>query len=160
MTAIRDLEGVVELVFDYVSPVDLALRPIPADRIAESLVSQISERSKGQVLLGDCPAVSVSADSRRLRRCFQLLGQACEHDWTVADRISVRVTHEPADERVEFQISYETTSGHGGSTSESLLWAVAGRLLELHGGALLRTPSTENACLIVLPAARDDDAGV
>jgi hypothetical protein len=160
-TALEDLEAVVELVFDYVSPVDLELRPIPAVRIAESLGSQVTDRTKGEVLLGECPAVSVSADSRRLRRCFQLMGRACEQDWAAADRVCISVSHDAVAELAQFVVSWTTASGNGGSRADSLLWAVAARLIELHGGVLQQTPSAaENTCLIVLPTAKDDDARI
>jgi hypothetical protein len=159
--AVEDLEGVVELVFDYVSPVELELRPIPVARIAESLVSQITAHTKGEVVLGDCPGVAVLADSRRLRRCFQLLGRACEPDWAAADRVSISVGHDPIAEQTEILVSCTKATGSNGSRSDSLLWAVAARLIELHGGTLQRDPSaTVNACLIVLPTSKDDDAGI
>jgi hypothetical protein len=159
--AVEDLEGVVELVFDYVSPVELELRAIPLPRIAESLVSQIASLTKGQVVLGDCPGVVVPADSRRLRRCFQLVGRACEPDWAVADRVSIGVSHDAVAEQCEILVSCAKASGGNGSKPDSLLWAVAGRLIELHGGTLVHNPSEAvNACLIVLPTAKDDDAGI
>jgi hypothetical protein len=159
--AIEDLEGVVELIFDYVSPVELELRSIPAARIAESLVSQITPLTKGDIVLEACPAVSVLADSRRLRRCFQLLGRACEHALAAADRVSISVGHDAVEEQAEIRVSCSSPSGSNGSRSDSLLWAVAGRLIELHGGALQYTPSaTMSTCLIVLPTSKDDDAGI
>jgi hypothetical protein len=159
--ALEDLEGVVELVFDYVSPVELELRPIPVGRIAESLISQVSPRTTGKVVLGDCPPVSVLADSRHLRRCFQLLGRACEHDWAAADQVSVGVSHDVAAEQAVLSISCTRAPANNGARTDSLLWAVAARLIELHGGALDRSPSaTVNACLIALPTFKDDDVGV
>lgn len=159
--ALEDLEAVVELVFDYVSPVDLELRPIPAARIAESLASQVTDRTNGEVIVAECPAVLVSADSRRLRRCFQLLGRACEQDWAAADRVSIRVSHDAVAEQAEFLLVWKTAPTNSGSKADSLLWAVAARLIELHGGALQQTPSpTENACLIALPTSKEDDAGI
>lgn len=158
--AVEDLEKVVELVFDYVSPVDLELRSIPAARIAESLVSQITSRTKGTVLLGQCPSVPVLADSRHLRRCFQLLGRACERDWTAADRVSVDVGYEAAAEQVELLISSRRAATNE-SRHDGLLWAVAARLIELHGGALDHTPSdTMSVCLIALPVLKDGNARI
>lgn len=159
--AVEDLQGIVELVFDYVSPVDLELRPIPTARVAESLVSQITPRTKGKVHLGECPTVPILADSRHLRRCFQLLARACEHDWAAADRVSVEVSHDAAGEQAELLISCERAPGGNGGRADSLLWAVAARLIELHGGALDHTPSeTMNVCVISLPTSKDDDAGI
>jgi hypothetical protein len=159
--ALEDLEGVVELVFDYVSPVDLELRPIPAARVAESLLSHVTAQDKGNAALGDCPTVSVLADTRRLRQCFQLLRRACEHEWAVADQISISVRHDADAEQAEFLVSCTSASGSNGSRADSLLWAVAARLVELHGGALQHTPSAATStCLIMLPTSPDDDAGV
>jgi hypothetical protein len=159
--ALEDLEGVVELVFDYVSPVELELRPIGLAQIAESLISQVRASAKGEVVFGEFPAASVLADSRHLRRCFQLLGRACEHDWAAAEQVSVSVGHDAASEQAELLVSCTRASGSNGSRTDSLLWAVAARLIDLHGGVLEHTPSTAvNACLIALPISKDDDAGV
>jgi hypothetical protein len=159
--AVEDLEAVVQLIFDYVSPVDLELRAIPLSRIVESLGSAISARTKGKVLLGECPVAPVLADSRHLRRCFQLLGRACESDWAQADQVAVTVRHDAAAEQAELLITSTRAPAGNGSRADSLLWAVAARLIDLHGGALDHTPSeTMNVWLIALPTAKDEDAGI
>jgi len=160
-SAVEDLEGVVELVFDYVTPVELELRPTPLQRVAESFAAEIRSSSKAEVVVGECTPVSVLVDSRRLRRCFQLVGRACETDWAAAQRVSIDIRRDTEAEQAEIFVSYPRVTGNNSSRSDSLLWAVAGRLIELHGGALRCSSSTTaGTCSFVLPTVTGDDAGV
>jgi hypothetical protein len=90
-----------------------------------------------------------------------LVGRACAHDWATADQVSIDIHHDAEAEQVELLVSYPRASASNGSRDESLLWAVAGRLIDLHGGALQYSTSTAaSTCSIVLPTSKDDDAGV
>jgi hypothetical protein len=72
--ALEDLEGLLELLFDYVSPVDIQVRPTDAQRVAESLAAQLRAHGAGEIALGaPAAAVQILADGRVLGRAFQLL---------------------------------------------------------------------------------------
>src|SRR5258706_3553805 len=48
-TALDDLERLLELLFDYVSPVEMQVRAIDAERVAESLAAQLRGQGAGIV---------------------------------------------------------------------------------------------------------------
>ena len=50
-STIDDLERLLELLFDYVSPVEVQVRPTAAERIAESLAAQLRAQGIGEVTL-------------------------------------------------------------------------------------------------------------
>src|SRR5215470_18429518 len=67
-TALDDLERLLELLFDYVSPVEVQVRPTDAERIAESLAAQLRGQGAAELAPGAPPAVEVLADPRILSR--------------------------------------------------------------------------------------------
>ncbi len=146
-TALGDLERVLELLFDYVTPVELDLRPTDAARVAESLAAQASGQG-ATVTVAIAPVVQVLADGRQLSRCFQLLSAAAA--WDDGTTLGIAIRHDATGERVEFTVCI------GGVTPAApphaaLAVAVAARLVELHGGSLGRT--ADGAATIVLPVA-------
>ena len=50
--ALDDLERLLELLFDYVSPVEVQVRPTDAERIAESLAAQLRAQGVAEVTHG------------------------------------------------------------------------------------------------------------
>lgn len=160
-TAVRDIERVVELMLEYVSPADVELRPIPLGRIAESLLAQVRGCRSGEVALASCPEVSVLADSRRLRRCFELLGIIYKRHWAGADQVAISVYHDEAAEQVELRVACSSAADGNESSADSVVWALAGRLIDLHGGTLRPVPTASGkSCAIVLPTVKDGDVGV
>lgn len=141
--ALTDLERLLDLLFGYVSPVDVALRATDAERVAESLAAQL--RGLGvEVVVAAVPAVRVLADPRALGRSFQLLAES--RQW--GGSFAVEARHDAAAERVEFAVrgAVETAAGAQGA----LAAAVAGRLLDLQGGELRQDGG---GCAVTLPVA-------
>lgn len=145
--ALTDLERLLDLLFGYVSPVDVELRPTNAERVAESLAAQL--RGQGiAVTVGDVPPVRVLADPRALGRSFQLLAES--RGWSGAGTLAVGVTHDVPAERVEFALRGAGDAAPLGA-SGALAAAVAGRLIELQGGEL--RPDGPGGCAVTLPVA-------
>ena len=151
-TALDDLERLLELLFDYVSPVEVQVRPSDADRIAESLAAQLRAQGVSDVLLGANPGIQVLADPRVLGRSFLLLAEACARECN-GGPLAIEVVHDAAGDRVEFLVRAPAELTGTPSAQSSLAAAVAGRLIELQGGELRARPQPACACAIVLPAA-------
>ena len=155
-TTLDDLERLLELFFDYVSPVDVQVRPTAAARIAESLAAQLRGQGGGEVSLTPLPgddAVQVLADPRVLSRSFLLLAQACARECESGSTVLVEVLHDPDGERVQFLVQPTAEAAAVPSAHNALATAVAARLLELQGGELKERPRPGCTCAVVLPAA-------
>jgi len=146
-----ELEQLLGLFFDYVSPVELQLRATDAARVAESLAAQL--RGQGAaVTVEAASAPAVVADPRTLSRSFALLAQAGGRDWDGA-AVAIATRRDASGERVEFEVR---AGGRGAATAAApgvLATAVARRLIELQGGELREHPSAACACSVVLPVA-------
>jgi hypothetical protein len=145
--ALGDLERVLELLFDYVTPVELELRPTDAARVSESLAAQV--RGHGAtVTVAVAPVARVLADGRQLSRCFQLISLASA--WEAGTTLAIATRHDTAGERVEFAVTSAGTPP-AAPPHAALAVAVATRLVELHGGSLAR--AADGSVSIVLPVA-------
>ncbi len=143
--ALTDLERLLDLLFGYVSPVDVELKPTDAERVAESLAAHL--RGQGvEVAVAGVPAIRVLADPRALGRSFQLLVES--RSW--AGPFAVAVMHDAAAERVEFTVRGAAESTPPGAQG-ALAAAVAGRLIDLQGGELRQEAG--GGCAVTLPVA-------
>jgi hypothetical protein len=150
---LQHLERLLQLVFDYVSPVEIEMRPVDAARVVESLAAHIRVHGMGKIETAGCTSTAVLADARRLGRSFQLLALAFEHELVGASGIAIEVV--PGNrERVEFLLRV-IGCPHAGCEAESgLAWEVAARLIELQGGELVRMRGADGCtCTVVLPKA-------
>ncbi len=153
--ALQDLERLLELVFDYISPVEIELRPVAAASVAESLAAQVRGISGGAVAVGECPVVPVLADSRLLRRSFQLMGRVYGRDWWGTPNITLQVAHDTTLERAEFVVVVAPKEATSTAVEADLAHAVATRLIDLHGGELRHSRSpTAVTCSIILPTSK------
>jgi len=155
-SALDDLERLLELLFDYVSPVEVQVRPTDATRIAESLVAQLRAQGVAEVAQGMAPGVpglQVLADTRVLSRSFLLLAQGCARHCAGGGTVAVEIVHDQAGDRVQFLV--QSAGGPAAATTAhaDLATAVAGRLIELQGGELHARPRPACVCAVVLPAA-------
>jgi hypothetical protein len=149
-----DLERLLELLFDYVSPVEIEIRPTDAGRIAESLAAQLRAQGLADVALdGAASGVHVLADPRLLSRSFALLAQACARECDQDQRIVVESVHDAAGDRVEFRVRASADVAAIPSAHSSMAQAVAARLIELQGGELHVRPQVACARAVVLPTA-------
>lgn len=151
--ALEELEGLLDLLFDYVSPVDVTVRPTAAGSVAESLAAQLRAQGALDVVLAQAPPVSVLADGRALSRGFLLLARACGREWQVAGPITILARHDAAADRVEFTVASSGVLPPATSAQAGLAGAVASRLIELQGGELRTRPRAECLCLVTLPVA-------
>ena len=94
---LTDLERLLELLFDYVSPVDVQVRPTDAERVAESLAAQLRGQG-GEVAVAAVPAVRVLADPARARPQLPVARRRRARAW--GGSFAVAVTHDVAAERV------------------------------------------------------------
>ncbi len=147
-----DLEGLLALMFDYVSPMPVQARPIALATVVESLCAQLRGRG-ASARPGALCSGTVRVDPRLLNRCWQLLGEACvprldaAGDWRIETRPSV------AGDQVECTLY--AVSGAVPETSDpraTLAAAVAGRLLALQGGALRRGAGADTPYVVRLSA--------
>lgn len=149
--ALDDLERLLELLFDYVSPVEVQIRPTAAERIVESFAAHLRAQGVAEVTPGAAAAIEVLADPRVLSRSLGLLAQACARECEGGGPVAIEVVHDAAGDRVQFLVQ---SAAVGAATAQSsLAAAVAGRLIELQGGELQVRPRPSCACAVVLPAA-------
>lgn len=159
--AIENLEALLQLIFDYVSPVDVELRPISANRIAETLAAEVRAHARAGVSVGPLPAVQMALDRRLLGRSVALLGRALGRRWESSSGTVVEACLDPTLERVEFSLRLLPVAAGDAPADgqEQLALAVARRLIELQGGELGFVSSEDRLeCRILLPALRSSDA--
>lgn len=152
-STLDDLERLLELLFDYVSPVAVQVRPTSADRIAESLAAQLRAQGPRDVAHGAAPDLQVLADPRVLSRSFLLLAQAYVREGDGNGAFSIQIVPDPAGDRVQFLVQSEGDAAAAVTAHGSLAAAVAGRLIELQGGELHAWPHPGCACAVALPVA-------
>jgi hypothetical protein len=146
-----ELEQLLGLFFDYVSPVELRLCATDAARIAESLAAQL--RGQGAAVTVAAASVpAVVADPRTLSRSFALLAQAGAREWEGA-AVEIAARRDASGERVEFEVRGGLRPAAATAAPGALATAVARRLIELQGGELRVRPSAACACSVVLPVA-------
>lgn len=148
-----DLERLLELLFDYVSPVEIDVRPTDAARIAESLAAHLRAQGLAEVNLDGTPAVRVLADPRLLSRSFSLLAQSCARECDQGQPVVVESVHDAAGDRVEFRVRATAEVAAVATAHSSMAEAVAARLIELQGGELHARPHPACARAVVLPTA-------
>jgi hypothetical protein len=152
--ALSDLESLLELVFDYVTPVEVELRPIAADRVAESLAANLRQYATADVAIAAGAAAQVMGDPRALTRGFHLIGKARADELKSATGVSVSVTDDRPGDRVEFAVSALTQTTATANGERTLAWEVAMRLIEVQGGELAQGVAANGVVYtITLPAA-------
>ncbi|MEO8604205.1 MAG: hypothetical protein ABI629_16635 [bacterium] len=145
-----ELEQLLGLFFDYVSPVELQLRATDGARVAESLAAQL--RGHGAAVTVEPVAVpAVVADARTLSRSFALLAQAGARDWD-GTAVAIAATRDASGEHVAFEVRGAQRAVVVAAAGV-LATAVARRLIELQGGELRERPTATCLCSVVLPVA-------
>src|ERR1051325_2563760 len=147
--SLLDLEQLLELLFDYVSPMRAEPRSTSCTSVAESIMAQVGHRKPEEWTLGRFPDVQVLADGRILSRALQLLGQALSREIGAA-RLHLDIDERKLSDRVEFAIRLDVPPAVGRLATADLAWVVAARLIELQGGELRRTSLADPACRSLL----------
>jgi len=149
--SLQDLERLLQLVFDYISPVSVDVRPVDAARVVETLAAHVRAHAV-TVQTSACPPLEVLADARTLARSFQLLALAFEQELGAASAVAIEVLPGEAREFVTFLMQVVGASHSGHQTQAGLAWEVAGRLVELQGGEVARTMGVGGCtCTVTLP---------
>jgi hypothetical protein len=149
---VQELERLVELVLDYVTPTELALRPTPVRVIGESLIANFQTHAPNLRAEGVAGGW-VLADARVLGHSFHLLSDVVARtDLPLGGGLMTRL----GPERVEWELRLEGALPPGRGAEGSLAWAVAARLIELHGGELserMAAGATGASYVVALPRA-------
>lgn len=153
--ALSDLERLLELLFDYVSPLEIEARPTDAAKVASSFVSQVRAHAGGEVeVVGDA-AGKLMVDPRSITRSLQLIGESMGTPWREARSVAVQVGRNQDGEGVEFAIRVDEPAGVPVATPARVALAVAGRLIEMQGGELHWDQDGSGDCRVVLPVHGD-----
>ncbi len=151
--ALGDLEGLLELLFDYVSPIDIEARPTDAGKVASSMLSQVREHAGESVAMNGGAEGKVLVDPRAISRCFQLIGRSLGHAWKESPEICVDVSAGAAGQEIAFAVCAEPGDGAPVGARARVGLAVAERLLDLQGGTLhWNGEGRSGACRVILPA--------
>lgn len=139
--ALSDLQELLDLLFDYVTPVTLDARPVGCDRLAESLAANVRPLVAQELTTNCAAGATIDIDTRVLSRSFQVLARARTRELAAAQMVALTGTHDAASGTVDLVMVL-----HGGetialSTDVDLAWEVAARLIELQGGELRETAS-------------------
>lgn len=149
--ALEDLERLLELVFDYVSPLEIDVRPTEATKVASSVVSQVRAHVAGTVdVVGDASG-KLMVDPRSISRCMQLIGDSIGSVWKDAQAVSVSIDRGQNGEGLEFAIAVANQNSAPLATAARVGLAVAARLIEVQGGELDWDHGGSGACKVVLP---------
>lgn len=151
--ALGELQEVLELVFDYVTPVDVDLGPVACKRVAESLAAHLRAHA-AEVTVAAGPPAEVLADLRLLSRCFQLITKAYAGGLRGAAPVAVSARCDDGQDRAEFAVSASGFSETTPKDENGLAWQVAERLIELQGGEMVETQAAgQLTCRVMLPLA-------
>lgn len=140
-SATHQLEDYLQLVMDYFSPLSLNLQCISGADIAQSLASQISDRTRSVVKIGATIPLEgrLLVDPSRLARAFGLLAAQLVAMRDAAPP-SLRVVVRPVGGALHFVVSISRALLASPSSIADTQWAVAEKLIVMHGGTLDQRP--------------------
>jgi hypothetical protein len=151
----RRLEGFLQLVIDYVSPLYPALQYVAATDAAQSLARQISDAVGCPVRVDARLSVEgqLLVDPGRLARSFGLLAMQLHADPGTDESIEVRAVARPPGRSLTLTARLPLRWLPARTTEAEIQWAVAEKFLETHGGTLEEKPAASGEVLweIVLP---------
>lgn len=150
---VQDLEQLLELVFDYVSPIDLQIRPVKCSWVAESLAAQFRAQGSLEVSVDEVPTVEVLGDLRGLPRSFGLAASALSRDLDAGRPVRIHAAYDERQHRCEITARFPSPHPSPMPANAGLAWEVAGRLIDLQGGELCRSHQAGFlSCTVILPA--------
>ncbi|MCK6555398.1 hypothetical protein L6Q96_12595 [Candidatus Binatia bacterium] len=135
---VRRLEDFLQLVMDYISPVPLVLEYVPATEVAQSLARQVSDTVGCAVRVDARVAVDGRSlvDPGRLARAFRLLARQLEASAESGVAIELKVAGRAAGRTLSLKARVPGQLKAQRSSDAEMEWAVAERLIELHGGGV------------------------
>lgn len=149
------LEAVLQLFLDYVSPVAPSLQPVEFADIAQSLAQRLIDACGGRLRVQVSAASngSVLVDPGRLGRAFDLLASWLQARPGMESAAPVAVTLTPTGRNLELLVSLSSSYLTSRSSEAELRWALAQKLIDLHGGTLTepRQAAGETQWQITLP---------
>lgn len=151
--SLQDLERLLELLFDYVTPAELDLQPQPSARLAESLAAHLRAYTAVEVGGGGFPEAAVLVDPRIIGRALNLVARGFVRRVRDDTPIELRVERNGASERVEISLSSAAVAAVP-PADVRLALGVASRLVELHGGEVVFAADGGSIrCVVSLPMA-------
>ena len=138
-----ELQELLELEFDYITPLELDLRPVASSRVVESLAAHLRPHCSSEVVVTPCTAAEVVADPRTLSRGFQLMTKARARELQAAASVTVAAAQDRSLDRIEITVSASGGYGAAGA-GDGLAWQVAEHLVELQGGEISQTVAADS----------------
>jgi hypothetical protein len=149
------LEGFLQLVIDYVSPLYPALQHVAATDVAQSLARQISDATGCPVKIDARLSAEgqLLVDAGRLARSFGLLATQLRAGSGTDENVEVQAITRPAGRSLTLTVRMSHGQRSPRTTEAEIQWVVAQKFLETHGGTLedRSTSSGEVLWEIVLP---------
>jgi len=154
-SSIRRLEGFLQLLMDYVSPLSLSLEDVSAAEIAQSLARQVGDAIGRPVgiegsVSADCRLL---ADAGRLARAFGLLRLQLRSDGEGDAVVRMKETTRTSVPSLTLEVMISRRCVLERSSEAEIQWSVAEKLLEIHGGMLQQSVAVSGDVLweIMLP---------
>jgi hypothetical protein len=151
----RRLEGFLQLVIDYVSPLSLSLQRVPATEIAQSLAARLSD-AVGRTVSTEAKLPidgQLLVDPGRIARGFGLLAAQLQEGVKASQPIVLTVASRPTGRWLVLTVAIPSGCVVARSSESEMQWSVAQKLLEIQGGSVQQrsTDSGEVLWEIVLP---------
>lgn len=155
------LQGFLNLALEYFQPGQLALVSMPVGDVARALESVLrGENADGRVVVRCAEQVSearVSIDTTRLSTGMRIVARLLAGaDTEIEATVDAAGTK---GEQIEIVVTASGTPDAAARRAQRVVeWAVAGRMLELHGGQLATNEerSGSTTCVLTLPLADQD----
>jgi hypothetical protein len=134
----RQLEQCLQLLLDYVSPYEPAMQFVKALEVVRGLASQLADATGSEVTIG----AKLSNDSTllldpgRLAKAFRLLATCLPLEDGRRTCVALTATIDSAASSLHMLLRAPGDPAPQRSSLWDLQWAVAERLLEIHGGSL------------------------
>ena len=151
---IRRLEAFLQLLMDYVSPVSLSLQGVSLGDVAQSLAQMVGDAVGRPVTIEGGPAEGrLLADAGRLARAFGLLRLQLRPEPECTQGIQLKVATQPGAQLLTLVLVIPRGCVLERSSESEVQWAVAEKLVEIHGGALQQSATASGGVVweIMLP---------
>lgn len=154
-SSIRRLEAFLQLLMDYVAPLSLSVQEVLSSDVVQSMAQQV-DNAVGQpvTIEGEGPADGrLLVDAGRLARAFGLLRLRLRRQPGCEEAIRIKIARRTDVASLALTIVIPGGCVLESSSESEIQWAVAEKLLEIHGGMLEQSPTASGGVLweIMLP---------